>query len=471
MSGWKLAPRLALWFALVSALVLSATGAYLYRSLERQLVERDDAELIGKVAQVRFKLREVTRGEDGVRAEAAALVHHVFGLSGVILELRSARGELLVASHPGLDLPVPTVALAADERASAASVREWKEGRLIAAWAAVGAQAQPQVMIILAGEGSRRAALLASYTQDVIQAAVAGALIMALLGYAVARSALRPVCAIARTAGGITANRLGERLRLSDAPAELAELVQAFNAMLERLDESFRRLAQFSSDIAHDLRTPIHNLMSGAQVALSARRTAEEYETLLASQVEEYERINRMIDAMLFLARADNAQMALDARQLEARAELARVAEYFAGPAEEAGVGIQVEGEGTLEADPALFRRAVGNLVQNALCFTPRGGTVSLRAFNPGDGRCVVEVSNPGPGIPAQHLPHIFERFYRADSARCDSQSSSGLGLAIVKSIVTLHGGRVEVESSPGRLTSFRLDFPPAAAGAAVAHN
>jgi len=342
-------------------------------------------------------------------------------------------------------------------------VREWNGGRLIAAWAAMAEPSSPPVVVMLAREGSQRMALLAAYRWDLLQAVIAGAAAMALLGYAVARSALRPVRGIARTAGGITAKRLGERLRLSDAPAELAELVQAFNAMLERLDESFKRLAQFSSDMAHDLRTPIANLVSGTEVALSRRRTAEDYEALLASHLEEYERINRMIEGMLFLARADNAQVALRPQPLDAGAALGCVAEYFAGLADEAGAAIELEARGLVHADPALFQRAVSNLVTNALRFTPRGGTIGLRGFESEPGRFVVEVSNPGEAIAAEHLPRIFERFYRADSARSDSQSGSGLGLAIVKSIMALHGGGVEVDSDPGRGTSFRLVFPRAA--------
>lgn len=457
--AWALATRLALWFALVSAAVFSGTGAFLYRSLERQLLERDDGDLVGKVEQLRHQLSGIGGGVQGVRAEREALLHNVYGHIGMLLQVRDPRGEILVTSDPSVELPAAPDALAVGEQPEAGRIGQWNDSRTIAAWAGLSSPPGAQVLVLLARDGSQRVALLSAYRRDLVNTVFGAAIAMALLGYAVARSALRPLRAVARTAGGITANRLGERLRVADAPAELADLVRAFNSMLKRLDESFGRLAQFSSDIAHDLRTPVANLFAGTQVALSRRRTTEEYEALLASHMEEYERINRMIDGMLFLARADNAQVGVRAQRLDAQAELSRVADYFAGLAEEAGVSIRVEAAGALEADPLLFRRAVSNLVSNALRFTPAGGTIRLCAF-PRDGNFVVEVRNPGPGIAPEHLPHVFERFYRVDGARADSCSGSGLGLAIVKSVMILHGGGVEADSRPGRDTVFRLTYP-----------
>lgn len=454
---WTLASRLALWFALASALVLGAIGAYLYRSLEQQLVEREDRELVAKIDQMRHQLREMPGG-----LAPGALLHNVYGHEDLFLEVQDGRGNLLAASKPGGRLGVPSTALAATQPVNDAQVQEWQGGgRITAAWAAA-VPAEAGVLLIIAKAGARRLAVLASYRDALVKGVIAGALAMALLGYATARSALRPVRTIARRAGGITANRLGERLSVEDSPGELAQLVAAFNAMLERLDDSFRRLAQFSSDLAHDLRTPVANLVSGTQVALSRPRSAEEYEALLAAHLEEYDRINRMIDGMLFLARADNAQLALRLETLDTRDELARIAEYFAGPAEEAGVTIDVEALGTVHADGGLFRRAVGNVVANAVRYTPRGRRVLMRAFESGQHASVVEVCNPGPPIPSEQLPHLFERFYRGDSSRSQASSGpgSGLGLAIVQSVMALHGGDAAVESRPGQETVFRLTFP-----------
>jgi two-component system heavy metal sensor histidine kinase CusS len=459
--AWTLATRLALWFALAGAVVFGATGAYLYQSLERQLLERDDADLIGAVSQVR---RDIERLPDpqAVRAEAPAVEKQLASHPGLRLEVRDARGALLIASQPAKSLPLSATPVPSGREPERQAVQRLNGGgRLIGVHASLGGQPGQEVTVTMASEQTPRMALLASYSRHLVGSLVIATLVVALLGSVVAWRALRPVRAVAGTARGITANRLDERLRLSEAPAELADLVEAFNAMLERLDESFRRLAQFSSDLAHELRTPIGNLMSGTHVALSRRRTAEDYQVLLNSHLEEYERISRMIESMLFLARADNAQVALRPESLDVAAELRCVADYFEAIAAEAGVELEIDARGKVSADAGLFRRAAANLVENALRFTPPGGVIRLSAFQRVDRRYVVEVRNSGAGIPREHLPHVFERFYRADSARRDSVSNSGLGLAIVKSIVTLHGGEVEVENTPAG-TAFRLVFPRA---------
>lgn len=250
---------------------------------------------------------------------------------------------------------------------------------------------------------------------------------------------------------------------MEDAPAELSEMVLAFNEMLSRLEGSFERLTQFSSDIAHDLRTPINNLMIETQVTLRNPRQTSEYEALLTSNIEEYERLNRMIESMLFLARADNAQISLSRQAISLNQELRHIAEYFSGMAEERHLHIDAGGEGTIMADQVLLRRAISNLVMNAIQHSPRGGEIALRSSEQLVGKVVISVTNSGVGIPGDLLPRIFDRFYRADSARSGSHSSSGLGLAIVKSIASLHGGDVRVESAQGGLTTFYLELPKTA--------
>jgi two-component system heavy metal sensor histidine kinase CusS len=180
---------------------------------------------------------------------------------------------------------------------------------------------------------------------------------------------------------------------------------------------------------------------------------------LLASNVEEYERLSRMAESMLFLARAEHANLLPSKTILDTPDELRRIVEYFEGPAEDAGVTLRVTAAGRVNADAILFRRAVGNLVANAIRYTPAGGKIVLSACCTSDAT-TISVSNPGVGIEKQHLPKIFDRFYRADAARQDSASSAGLGLAIVKSIMSLHGGRAEVDSIPHRMTRFHLIFP-----------
>jgi two-component system heavy metal sensor histidine kinase CusS len=175
-----------------------------------------------------------------------------------------------------------------------------------------------------------------------------------------------------------------------------------------------------------------------------------------------------MIEDMLFLARADNAQAALHRAALDAAAEVDRVAEYYEGLLAERGMALKVQGKAALWADPELLRRALSNLISNAIAHTPAGDEIEAALAQDEDGSVHIEVSNPGPGIPAQALPHVFDRFFRVDAARGGSEKGSGLGLAIVQSIMRVHGGSATVHSVPGERSTFVLDFPPYPASADV---
>jgi two-component system heavy metal sensor histidine kinase CusS len=247
----------------------------------------------------------------------------------------------------------------------------------------------------------------------------------------------------------------------AELPAELRALAVAFNAMLDRLEEGVQRLSGFAADLAHDLRTPVNALMMQTQVALARERTADEYQALLASNLEEYERLACMIENTLFLARADNAQLALARSTVDVRAELEHIREYFDMLAEDKGIrfGLDDVGELHVHADPVLLRRAVNNLVSNAIAHTPPGGVVSLGAARDGEW-ITLSVQNSGDGIAPEHLGRVFERYYRADAAR-GAGRSAGRGLTIVGAIKRLHGGTADVDSVPAVRTVFRLRFPP----------
>lgn len=314
------------------------------------------------------------------------------------------------------------------------------------------------VRILLARSASDRVSLLASYRLDVWAAAAIGSALVGLLGYLVARRGLTPVKSIGRQASRIEAHNLSERLNIERGPVELHEIAHSVNRMLDRLERAFVRLSQFSSDLAHDMRTPLANVISSSQITLSKTRSVEEYEALLDSNIEECERLQRMIGNMLFLARTDNAQQAITTVDVDIASELRRLASYFDGLAEERGNSLRVQGDGTIRADTTMFRRAVSNLVSNALDHASPGSTIELRGSN-GRGYTAVSVTNEGVEIPATDVEKIFDRFYRLDPARHDSGKNAGLGLAIVKSIMELHRGKIDVQSAAGR-TTFTLYFP-----------
>ena len=458
----SLTTRLGLLFALIATLTFAGVGTYLYQSLTSQLESHDDLELIGKIALIRHFLLETSSvkeiQDDPHRFLDVAAVH-----DGLIIILKSADGNILMQNHSDHGALSTLPVAAANQTPGKASLGRWTlnpglSARTVSAWGVLG-NTHEQVQIIVARTDSDRMALLRAHRNKVFAAVFFGALLAALSGYIVVRQGLRPIRAIAKQAQSITAQRLEMLLDVTAAPKELQTLVLAFNDMLDRLHRSFQRLSQFSADLAHDLRTPINNLMVQTQVALSQPRSIEDYQSLLASNEEEYERLARMVENMLFLARADHANFVLNKQRLDPYNELQHIADYFEGIAEDAQVQLAVDARGSLEADPILFRRAVNNLVANAIRYTPKGGVVRL-ATQPMQEGMAITVTNPGIGITPEHIHLIFDRFYRGDDARSDSASSTGLGLAIVQSIMMLHGGRAEVESAPDAMTTFRLVFP-----------
>src|SRR5262249_35260306 len=236
------------------------------------------------------------------------------------------------------------------------------------------------------------------------------------------------------------------------------------NAMLDRLADSFRRLNQFSADIAHELRTPVNNMRGEAEVALSRARSVDEYREVLTSCLEESVRLSGLITSLLFLARADNPATQLSREPVHVHKELTAVRDYYEAAAGEAKVNLSLmDGEEImLTVNRGLLQQAIGNLVVNSLAHTPPGGAVTLRA-GAENGHVRIEVADTGDGIPAGDLPRVFDRFYRVTQARSSQFGSVGLGLAIVKGIVTLHGGWTEIQSEVGKGTRVALVFPRSA--------
>jgi two-component system heavy metal sensor histidine kinase CusS len=303
-------------------------------------------------------------------------------------------------------------------------------------------------------------ALVANYRRKFLTVLLLGVLSSAAAGVIVASKGMHPLKEITKAAQRIKATQLHERISPTRWPNELTELATAFDEMLDRLENSFNQLSQFSADLAHELRTPINNLMGETEVALSRTRTPDEYRHILESSLEEYGRLSRMIDSLLFLARAESRDAYIKRSLFNAFKEIKAVQEFHESVAEEQGIEVTCQGNALLNADPILFRRAVSNLLSNALQHTPRGGKVTLSVKQTGDEYVEVSVSDTGSGIDPEHLPRIFDRFYRADRARSQHPQGAGLGLAIVKSIMDLHGGTVTIESKPNEGTIVILRFP-----------
>ena len=286
----------------------------------------------------------------------------------------------------------------------------------------------------------------------------------AIIGHLIARRGLRPLAQIRDETSRIEAQDLHRRLDASRFPEELADLVGALNGALGRLEISFNRLEAFSSDLAHELRTPLQNLRAELEGLLLRPRKELDLPDALGSLLEELGRLDGMVDQMLFLARSSVPGTALERRPLAADEILQETASYFSAAAEEAAVAIQIETPPGLliHADLRLVRRALQNLVANALRHTPPGGRVTLSA-KAGAASTEIIVADTGDGIPPEVLPRLGDRFLRVEAGRARTLGGAGLGLAIVKGITELHGGTFTVESVLGQGTRVKLGFPNAA--------
>jgi two-component system heavy metal sensor histidine kinase CusS len=457
---WSLAARLTAWYAGSAFLLVLSATAYLYWAMIASLDREDDQLLAQKIHIIRRVLRERPNNAAALKQEVEW--QRVGGQQIAIMVRVLDEGGRVVLETPGMhsELPpeaFPPTAPHGREVESASG----KSYRIIAAHTGGGGSDPPTHTLQLAIDRSFEEDLLADYRRNLLVVLGASLVACSVIGYVIARRGLRPLDRMAATAGRIGSATLNERLDLLGMPAELSDLAATFNAMLDRLEESFQRLARFSADIAHELRTPVNNLRGEAEVALGRPRSPEEYREVLGSNLEECGRLARLIDSLLFLARAESPEAQITREPLDLRRELDAVRTYYDAAAAEAGVELTVQAQAGLVADldRGLFQRAVGNLVANALAHTPRGGQAFLRAFCH-NGEAVIEVEDTGGGIAPEHLPHVWDRFYRADAARSTAAGRVGLGLALVKSIVALHRGSVAIDSDVGRGTRIRLNFP-----------
>jgi two-component system heavy metal sensor histidine kinase CusS len=287
-----------------------------------------------------------------------------------------------------------------------------------------------------------------------------GVLLTVLLGWFAARRGIAPVHRLSRLAGTISPSHLQDRLPLDAVPAELTDLARALNDMLARLEEAFGRLSDFSSHLAHELRTPISNLMTETHVALSRGRSADEYREVLYSSLEEYDRLARMIEDMLFLAKADHGLIVPRTEPVDLAAEAREALGIYAHIAEEQGVDLVFAGgEGEIRGDKMMLRRALCNLLSNAIRHTPQGGRVQVLIDRSATRETRLAVENTGDDIPPEHLSRLFDPFYRVKPSRPMAGDGAGLGLAITKSIVESHRGTILPFSANGR-TRFELRFP-----------
>jgi heavy metal sensor kinase len=425
--------RLTLVSAVLVAVVLVAAGAFVYLRLQADLQQAMDA---------------------GLRSRADALLASGELGEATLIEADEAFAQILAPSGEVLDASPALEAVPMVARDELGALPAFVE-------TTVGTSEEPVPARILAVAGDNgRVLLVGASVEDQEDALERLAVLMALGGtiavvlvvgviWAVVGAALRPVEAMRAEAAAISASEPGRRLPVAETGDEIARLGQTLNAMLERLEESIERERRFVDDASHELRTPLANLKAELDLALRGSRSAEELESALRSASEEADRMARLADDLLVLARADRGRLPVRRRPVDVGEVVRRAVDPFGARAAEKGVDLEVEVPEDLRADLDELRivQALGNLVDNALRATPRGGRVVAAAESENGGLRLV-VRDTGSGFPPAFLPSAFEAFARPDGSRARSDGGAGLGLAIVRAVAEAHGGTAEASNS-----------------------
>jgi two-component system heavy metal sensor histidine kinase CusS len=455
----SLTTRLTLLFATGSSVVLLALGWLIGASIERHFEDLDRDALSAKVMLAHHAIARVQTAAD-LEHLPSQISDAVVGHHDLMIRILGPGGKVLLASS---DVPFPQDWEKQITRNPEPELFEWTQGehryRGLATSIPTSINGWPPLMVAVALDIGHHQAFMTSFMQTLWLFVAGAALATGLLGRFAASRGLAPLRAMRERAALVTAQRLDQRLPVDAVPAELADLATTLNDMLARLEEAFRRLSDFSSDIAHELRTPVSNLMTQTQVSLARTRDAASYRGILESNAEEFERLARMISDMLFLAKAENGLALVDCEQVDLAREVRDLFEFYEALADEKGVRLELVGACNVMGDRLMLRRALSNLLSNALRYTPRGGSVVV-SMEAQDGQTVLSVENSGETIAQQHLPRLFERFYRADPSRQQATGEgTGLGLAITQAIVRAHQGQVSVISEAGR-TRFCIQLP-----------
>lgn len=447
--------RTSVLFTLLAALVFVVMGLVIQVSVNRHFAEQDRAAVSGKLELINNILLSpaAENNEARIRRQlASALVGH----HDLVVRVQDDHDQEVFAS--GHD-ELPLAAL--QTVTPGATLQAWSDGEHDYRLAVVDvAGLEHRWRVGIAINTLHHEAFLRAFERELLLIGFGGLVLMAALGWLAVRQGLMPLQRMTEVAEGISAKHLQDRLSTAAVPVELETLASAFNAMLDRLSDSLERLSAFSSDLAHELRTPVNNLMTQTQVLLSKPRSDEDYREVLYSNLEEFERLARMISDMLFLAKADNGLIIPHREAVQLASEVTAVLEFYEALAADKSLILKTSGHAVVMGDALMLRRVISNLMSNAVRHAYPDTVISVAISTHGHEACLT-VQNTGDTIPEQHLPHLFERFYRADSARQRTEEGVGLGLAITRSIMMAHQGNIEVSSRQG-VTQFTIKLPMA---------
>jgi len=451
--------RLNLFFGVTALIVFAGFGWFIERSIEHHFSSGDAEELEIIASAVTDAMSSHPQGTDDAlllqRLNDFLLGHH-----GAILQVTLADKSVFFKRDGKLDLSRFSTDMPDNNSVSA---QRWKDGentyRVLTHYVVKPSSSIDSFTVSVAMPIDYHLGFLYNFRYALWSMIASGIFVMGIMGWLAVRQGHAPLHAIISKIRRIHANELNTRLDPELVPRELEQLAISFNEMMARMEQDFQRLSNFSADIAHELRTPVTSLLTQTQVALAQTRSVDEYQEILYSSAEEYERMAQMIGDMLFLAQTENGLYELDKVEVDLSREVQNLIEYYEAWAEEKEISLSLSGIAKVDGDRLMLRRAISNLLSNAIKHTSKNKQVGITLTQIPDEKTSICVENPGREIPSEHIPKLFDRFYRVDASRQRNGDSTGLGLAIAKSIVELHGGKIDVISTEG-ITRFCIEIP-----------
>ena len=460
----SLSLRVTAFVGITTTLCLIVLGYIVQQSIDMHFAEQDAEELQVVADSVRSALSDSYSGRGNVDfhelLDSAVAGHH-----GVYFMVADASGTNLY-SLPGLDLSALEGSAGIVETVTSSSLFSWVENGQFFRGAVLkmdlpisgsSAQASVQFTVAVAAAMGFHMSFMENFSKTLWGIIAAASLITILAAWFAVIQGHAPLRYVSTKIRSISSNQLHLRLDGEEVPVELAELVASFNDMIERMEDVFDRLSNFSADIAHEIRTPLTNITTQTEVALRKTRSIDEYKEILYSNLEEYERMTKMANDLLMLAKTDNGLLKPLFADLDLAAGIRELFDYFEAWTEEKKISLKLEGDcEIIQGDRSMIMRALSNLLSNAIRNTPANQTVTVCLSRTEDST-LITVANPGQGIPEEHLARIFDRFYRVGLS--NPGEGAGLGLAIVKSIVDIHHGKISVTSENGS-TVFSIRLP-----------
>ncbi|GAA5585912.1 sensor histidine kinase CusS [Acinetobacter calcoaceticus] len=445
--------RIAILFSFSTVIILMIMGLVIHQLVMHHFETQDRTQLEGKIQLVENLLEQNHHNpsELNLYLKDALVGHH-----DLIVQIERPSGQIIFSSSPTA-LKSKTLV-----KSKHGPWLEWKVQNkiyhgLVYKKSFDQNSAIPSAQIIVGIDTSEHLHFLNDFRRQLLYIGVIGTICLMLLGWFAAWRGLRPVQNMAKVAEGISAQHLSERLEVDNTPTELKSLAIAFNDMLDRLETAVGKLSDFSSDLAHEIRTPINNLMTQTQVCLSRSRDISTYQEILFSNLEEFERLARMVSDMLFLAKAEHGLHRADLQQVNLVKEVSALFDFYDAIAAEKGMSLKQTGQGYVEGDPSMLRRALSNLLSNAIKYGKSDSIIKIKCQQNSD-TTELTIENESSPLSQEQLTRLFDRFYRTDASRQRAEEGTGLGLAITKSILDVHGATIQANYENGHIT-FKIIF------------